>query len=396
MQLVSILDNSDSTTQLTLDRDNNPQYKDGDIVYYGDQSKFCQPQGCGKGQIAVTNAIKPPPSPYENPSHTGSTCDGFTIPPGFSQEFSYCCQPPGKYSTDWPVDPKYLFEHYYDSPDDDVMWSYDDEYRNNNNDKSQSNPGDEDGKDAYGFVMLDGAPGSLDNDFPDSHTITTRSVEQLKHKKRSMLTTNSSIIDSTFEHAEEIVYVYCNFPQESKQCQKVWYKGVEDTIIKLPAHIGEGPYARIVSMELAEPGYQLARHHVESRSLEGNTSPVYKLKFDYDFRLIKRDDVVNMRVDFTNLLGYWDDMTDEPASKRKRDEYADHLSEPAWRSKIGKAKRSHAALRKRKVAGSQGTLTTDMGEELKPLEKRWFGKFLDWLSRLVSIQSLHTHPPSNS
>lgn len=375
------------------DWDNNPQPKDGEILQYGDQSIFCQPQSCGKGTTAVTKALRPPPSPLENPSHTGQSCDGFTIPPGFSQEFHYCCQPPSKYSSDWPVDPKYLFEHYYDAPDDDVMWSYDNEYRNNNNDKSQSNPGDEDGKDAYGFVMLDGAPGSLDNDFPDSHTITTRSIDQLKIKKRSMLTTNTTIMDSTFEHAEQTVYVYCNFPQQSKECQKVWYKGVEDTIIRLPAHIGEGPYARIVSFETAEPGYQLPYHHVEARSLEGNTSPVYKMKLDYDFHLIKRDDVVNMRVDFTNLLGYWDDVTDEPASKRKRDAYADHLSQPEWRSKIGKAKGRHAELRKRKIVSSHGATTTDMGNESRSLEKRWFGKFFDWLGRLVRIlPSFACHP----
>ena len=373
--------------------DNNYHPKDGEIVQYGDQSIFCQPQSCGKGTTAVTEALRPPPSVYENPSHTGQSCDRFTIPPGFSQEFHYCCQPPSKYSSDWPVDPKYLFEHYYDAPDDDVMWSYDNEYRNNNNDKSQSNPGDEDGKDAYGFVMLDGAPGSLDNDFPDSHTTTTRSIEELKIKKRSMLTTNATVLDSTFEHAEQTVYVYCNFPQQSKECQKVWYKGVEDTIIRLPAHIGEGPYARVVSFETAEPQYQLPYHHVAARSLEGNTSPVYKMKFDYDFHLIKRDDVVNMRVDFTNLLGFWDDVTDEPASKRKRDAYADHLSQPEWRSKIGKAKRRHAELRKRKIVGSHGTTTTDMGDESRPLKKRWFGKFFDWLGRLVRIlPSFACHP----
>ncbi|CAL8580054.1 hypothetical protein XPA_005788 [Xanthoria parietina] len=267
------------------------------------------------------------------------------------------------------------------------MWSYDNEYRNNNNDKSQSNPGDEDGKDAYGFVMLDGAPGLLDNDFPDSHTTTTRSIEQLKIKKRSMLTTNATVLDSTFEHAEQTVYVYCNFPQQSKECQKVWYKGVEDTIIRLPAHIGEGPYARVVSFETAEPQYQLPYHHVAARSLEGNTSPVYKMKFGYDFHLIKRDDVVNMRVDFTNLLGFWDDVTDEPASKRKRDAYADHLSQPEWRSKIGKAKRRHAELRKRKIVGSHGTTTTDMGDESRLLKKRWFGKFFDWLGRLNTVEN---------
>ncbi|KAL8729755.1 MAG: hypothetical protein Q9181_004891 [Wetmoreana brouardii] len=363
---------------------NDPQVSEADGVPFltYDPALVCQPQPCGKRQTEVTQALRPPQSPLVNPSHTGLSCDGFSIPPGFSQEFPYCCEPPSRYSDDWPVDPKYLFEHYYNTAEDDVMWSYDNEFRNNNADKSQSNPGDEDGKDAYGFVMLDGAPGSLDNDFPDTHVITRRTVEFPK-AKRSILTINSTTIDSTFEHAEEIVYVYCNSPQESPECQKVWYKGAEDTIIRLPAHVGEGPYARIVSMEIAEPEYQLPLHHIQARSLEGNTSPVYKMKFDYDFHLIKRDDVVNMRVDFTNLLGYWDDLTDEPASKRKRDEYAEHLSEEEWRGKIGKAKRKHAKLQKRREARSQDAKTAEMDHDVKPLGRRWFGKFLDWLGRLV-------------
>lgn len=369
---------------------NNPQFSNGQIATYGNTSQFCEPQPCDQGQTQVTQALEPPPSPLLGSGvvgRGGQTCDGFSIPAGFSHEFPYCCEPPSKYSSDWPVDPKYLFEHYYDTPDDDVMWSYDDEFRNNNADSSQSNPGDEDGKDAYGFVMLDGAPGSLDNDFPNSHTITRRTAE-VPRMKRSLLTTNSTILDSTFEHAEETVYVYCNFPQESSQCQKIWYKGAEDTIVRLPAHVGEGPYARVVTMETAEPEFQLPLHHVQARSLEGNKSPVYRMKFDYDFHLIKRDDVVNMRVDYTNLLGYWDELTDVPASKKKRDAYAGHMSEQEWRGKIGKAKRKHDKLRKRKEARRQDTTTTDMNESYNPIEKRWFGKFIDWLSRLVSTYTV--------
>ncbi|KAI4193916.1 MAG: hypothetical protein LQ350_008076 [Teloschistes chrysophthalmus] len=362
---------------------NDPPVKPGQPAIVGDPRLTCQPKPCKKGQTKVTEALHPPPSKQDAGIAEG-ICDGFSIPPGFEDHFPYCCQPPSKYSSDWPVDPKDLFEQYYNDADDDVMWSYDNEYRNNNEDKSQSNPGDEDGKDAYGFVMLDGPPGSLDNDFPNSHTITRRTVEMPK-VKRSLLTTNHTVIGKTFEHSEEIVYVYCNTPQESKECQKVWYKGVKDTIIRLPAHVGEGPYARIVSMQLAEPEYQLPLHHVEARSLDENKSPVYKLTFDYDFHLIKRDDVVNMRVDFTNLLGYWDDVTDEPASKRKRDMYADHLSEQQWRGKIGKAKHRHATLRKGREARAGDAQETEMVDH-KPMERRWFGKFLDWLGKLNTVE----------
>lgn len=50
-----------------------------------------------------------------------------------------------KYTGKWPVDPKYLFEHYYDDNTADVMWSYADNYGNNNAERSQPDPSDESG-----------------------------------------------------------------------------------------------------------------------------------------------------------------------------------------------------------------------------------------------------------
>jgi hypothetical protein len=125
---------------------------------------------------------------------------------------------------------------------------------------------------------------------------------KLPRKKRSILTNNQSIIDATFNHAEETFHVYCNFPQDSEQCQRIWYKGAEDTIIRLPGHVGEGPYARIVSMLLAKD-FEFPKHHLQSRSLQGISNPVYEVKIDYNFHLIKKQDQpINMRIDFTNLL----------------------------------------------------------------------------------------------
>lgn len=364
---------------------NNPRTQDqsGGVVV-SDPTLFCEPQACANTQTQVTHALEPPQSPEINPTHTGGSCDGVTTAPGYNQDFPYCCDPSSTYSDKWPVDPKYLFEHYYDTPEDDVMWSYDDEYRNNNADPHQAPSGDETGKDAYGFIMLDGAPGSLDKNFPASHTIARRTTE-LPKAKRSILTTNSTIIDSTFDHGKETIYVYCNHEQGSPECQHIWHKGAEDTIIRLPNHVGEGPYARIVSMELAEREYELPHHHILPRSVDGNPNPVYKLKFDYDFHLIKRDDVVNMRVDYTNLLGYWDELTNTPASKhKKRDAYQEHLTKNEWHSKISEAKRKHDRLRKRREPNVRDTTTTNMSQRDNSLSKRWFGTFLAWLGRLVS------------
>lgn len=68
--------------------------------------------------------------------------------------------------------------------------------------------------------------------------------------------------------------------------------------------MGKGPYTYVASIELVEADYQLPKHYIYSRSIESNTNPVYKIKFNYNFYLIKRAKPVNMQVNFTNLLKY--------------------------------------------------------------------------------------------
>lgn len=352
----------------------------------------CQPQQCLKTQTQVTSAIEPPvPNEVNNDDlrifngPNAFDCSTLSLPPEYNQAFPYCCDPPSVYSDDWPVDPKDLWSTYYDAPNSDVMWSYADNYPNNNGDSSQEGAGTEDGSDAYGFVMLDGDTGSLDNDFPQTHTISRRTAD-IPKTKRSLLTTDSNILESTFDHAEEILHVYCNYPQDSAECQHVWIDGAADTIIRLPDHVGEGPFARIVYMELAPPEYELPNHHIKARSLDGNTNPVYRVKIDYNFDLIKRTSPVNIRVDYTNLLGYWGSITDSPPpASKKRSVEDEHLSYSDWRSRVDKAKEVDKQLRKRMPSRDAKNFTTEIFEDVKPnISKRWFGAFGDWLSKLVS------------
>jgi hypothetical protein len=67
----------------------------------------------------------------------------------------------------------------------------------------------------------------------------------------------------------------------------------------------------------------LSDFHKRKRSLDGHDSSVYNLTIDYRFELIKRaDSTVNLRVDYTNLVPYWDEMTgdeSEAGSKSKRE-----------------------------------------------------------------------------
>ncbi|KAI7241261.1 glycoside hydrolase family 18 protein [Hortaea werneckii] len=358
-------------------------------TFSGDLEEVCNPQQCSSKETQVTTALTPPvPLEVSNEDlgishgHSGRNCDRVNLPVGHSAEFPYCCEPPSKYSDDWPVDPKYLFSTYYNEAEDDVLWHYSDNYANNNADPHRADQGTEDGSDAYGFVMLDGPPGSLDSDFGNSHTITTRDADPPLVKK-SMITSDERVLNSTFDHAEETVYVYCNYPESSHRCQKVWFKGVKDTIIKLPDHIGEGPFARIVSMEPASRDHALPAHHIRARSLARNTNTVYALKFDYNFHLSKRDDPIEMRVDFTNLLEYWDEMTDAPATK-KRSLRDGHLSKAEWHEKLIKAKERGSRSRSRRDRHAHGH--TGANVEGNSLHKRWFGNFFNWLKRLNTFE----------
>jgi hypothetical protein len=236
--------------------------------------------------------------------------------------------------------------------------------------------------------MLDGPPGSLDNSFASTFTVARR-TEQIPNIKRSVITTNRTLIETNFDHSEETLYVYCNYPKDSPRCKKIFYKGAEDTIIRLPNHVGEGPFARVVSMQVADDSYVLPTHHVRRRSANGNDNEIYRVVIDYNFHLIKRDDgPVNMRVDYTNLLDYWQDITD--TSTRKRSVAGEHLSNREWRAKVDAAKQSHEQMRKRQrdiVTSSQPFYEERDVQESSGHSKRWFGAFLDWLKKLNTVES---------
>lgn len=66
-----------------------------------------------------------------------------------------------------------------------------------------------------------------------------------------------------------------------------------------------------------------------------------------DIKLKRDDDAVQIRVDYTNLLGYWDEMTDSPASRRKRGMGEQAFTQDEWRAKVRRAASQDKKLRKR-------------------------------------------------
>ena len=225
---------------------------------------------------------------------------------------------------------------------DNVLWSYVDHYGNNDMD-TQGPEEDEVGDDPYGFIALDGDQDALQNGFQGAFTFVHENdgTDKPILKRETLLREDPDILNSVFQHEESEHLIYCKRGRE-KDCEKVFIGGANDTIVTLPRHIGSGPFARIVHMKSVHPT-ALSKHHLEKRAATQHDSTVYSLKIDYAFHAIKRaDSKVSLRVDYTNLMPYWDEMT-----------------------------------------GPESGVGTGIA---KRHEKRWWGEFSEWLKKLTTVE----------
>jgi len=355
---------------------------------------ICRSKHCFDGRLMVTRAQTTPPN--LGLDNRTSVC---WLGDGISLDNALCCSPPSRLTKDWPVNPAYLWSDAYDDKNDDVTWQWSNNFGNNHKDTTPDNLEVDHGDDPYGFVMLDGPPGSIAKQFGKQFTFLT-DEEPKKIVSRSFVTTNQSVIDATFDHVEESHLVFCNHPHDSHYCKEIFHKGAADTIIKLPHHIGEGPYARVVSMTPESSPPSLPAWAIRKRDTSGiPKNGIYRLKIDYNFAAIKRadDEKVLMRVDYTNLRDYWDTVTDEP-TKRKKRSVSDHMDYTSWRDRVDKAKNAsytnghdefHVATQGKadfspEGLPSTGTRSVDSAES-NHVERRWWGTFTNWLKKLNTL-----------
>jgi hypothetical protein len=91
--------------------------------------------------------------------------------------------------------------------------------------------------------------------------------------------------------------------------------GVDGTVVRMPDSCGLGTY--IVVHSLQESDDQHLPNHLYKR--KATTKPIMDLEFCYDFGLMKRaDEDVHLRIDYSNMPGYWDTIVDSPGEKKKR------------------------------------------------------------------------------
>ncbi|KAJ6492287.1 hypothetical protein C8R45DRAFT_990838 [Mycena sanguinolenta] len=136
----------------------------------------------------------------------------------------------------------------------------------------------------------------------------------------------------------QTVNAYCTCPVDDEDCGcgHVFLGQATHTIVKMPSSCGLGPYARVVSLQ-AHPDQTAMSARFAGRKRD--TDPVYSLSFDYAF--------------VTDMPGYWDAIIDSPPD-------------------------TGSSLRKR-------NLNFHQPRGLEYMEKRWFGSFSNWLSKLNTI-----------
>ena len=371
---------------------------------------------CPKNKIQVALALSPPPTKLHREWRgSGETCDSnFKIPKDTDPRFPLCCDPPSLWNKDWPVDPERLWEEYFNNKEKDkAVWSYDTQFEHNDKDKHRASPDVIDGSDAFGFLMLNGPQEAIDDSFHKTMTIVRRNA-QIPKVKREIFTKNQTLIDKVFEHATETFYAYCNYPAGSPECERLFLGGAEDTIISLPAHVGEGPFARVVSIQkVSEEDHKILipRHHFEHRSKERlNDNPLWKIKIDYNFHLARQDrGKVKIRVDYSNLLGYWKEITDSPAERRRKRNFDPLPGEPGFkiehfRKMVARGEEYDRIIGRRSQKTVKRTLSLK-DSELEPNGhlststvppdfsyskrsshgKRWWGAFKEWLRKLTTV-----------
>ncbi|GAP85921.1 putative glycosyl hydrolases family 18 protein [Rosellinia necatrix] len=260
----------------------------------------------------------------------------------------FCCDPAGGQSPFLPVSLDKLFPNppEGDDVDTDYELETDDTWGTGTAKVSDDEPSDA----AFQFVVM-ASPEELQTSLDrrdGSHWLlnceNTTNVEELQKVK-----------------------MICTDVSENSNCHKIGLgHGVPGTILQMPPNCGIGKYA--VAVDMTPSPHQILPRRVR-RSLS-HRPIVYDLTFDYDFTRVPRDiGDTQVRIDFSNEVGYWDEVVAAAASKRKSKRSLDefHGNHVRW---LEEEYRDDAHF---------GLASRD------ELHARWFGSdILEWLREMLS------------
>lgn len=165
----------------------------------------------------------------------------------------------------------------------------------------------------------------------------------------------------------QTIRMVCTDASENSNCAKIGLgHGVPGTILQMPEGCGPGKYAVAKSMVPSES-------QVLPRGLESlpHRAVVYDLTFDYDFARVPRDlGNTQLRIDFSNQQGYWDEVVAAAASTKKKRKRSLH--------EAGGSHKRWLEEEFREDLHFNGLASRD------EFHKRWFGSsVIDWLTRML-------------
>ncbi|KAJ6518939.1 hypothetical protein C8R45DRAFT_918040 [Mycena sanguinolenta] len=153
-------------------------------------------------------------------------------------------------------------------------------------------------------------------------------------------------------------------------------RGAENTIVKMPASCGAGPYARVASPNI-HPTPSALGLSAEQLAQKPANEAVYVLSFDYGVRFVQlylpwsnpasdfsvipdANGPILMRADISDIPGYWDEIVDAPDDTRRK---------------------------RRRVLVLSILHSVHAPRDLEP---RWSGSFEEWLAKMNDIQKSAT------
>ncbi|KAI4285352.1 MAG: hypothetical protein L6R38_000708 [Xanthoria sp. 2 TBL-2021] len=257
---------------------------------------------------------------------------GRSCSPRLERERVFCCDASSGASPFLPVPLENLFPHPPEG--DDVDTDFDLQVDNTWGDGQADTADDEPNEASFGFVV-----------------ITSPEELQVSLDKRDGSHWELFNCNDALSEEEQTVQMFCTDFSENSTCHKISLGyGVPGTILEMPKGCGPSKYAVAKSMMLSEVQLptHLAKRHYDAKPV------VYDLTFDFDWRRVPRDlGDTQMRVDFSNEVGYWDSIVSK-AAKHKRKRSLEHVGgkhkrwlEEAWRDDAHFGGLPHEELHKR-------------------------------------------------
>ncbi|KAM0384982.1 hypothetical protein ACHAQC_011832 [Fusarium culmorum] len=153
----------------------------------------------------------------------------------------------------------------------------------------------------FGFLLAVG----------ESHGLTQLKARDGRPDPFVFLDCPDNVLDQPSNQTQK-ARVVCT-SQDVDGCFRVRERGVEGTLVEMPDDCAPNSFARAIALELAED--QTMPDHLVKRHTP--TSPIYEFSFDFNKHERRADAKVAIRMDMTNVKGYWDGLVDSPGVQRR-------------------------------------------------------------------------------